>query len=89
MRVIAHTDARIRRRIFTIGRVLVLNTTPAKAAASRPGGSRSHRKYPPAGAAAVKQGLTLVHFSAQPELFLIQNTPTTLHNAPKHPLDAP
>jgi len=33
------------------------------------------------------QGLTLVHFSAQPEPFLTQNPPWTLHSTPKHPLN--
>ena len=32
------------------------------------------------------QGLTLVHFSAQPEPFLTQNTPYIHHVNPCHPL---
>ena len=38
------------------------------------------------------QGLTLVHFSAQPEPFLTQNTPYTPSyplTSPKHPLNSP
>ena len=32
--------------------------------------------------AAIRQGLTLVHFSAQPEPFLTQNIPLILVNTP-------
>ena len=35
------------------------------------------------------QGLTLVHFSTQPEPFLTQNTPSTTPNTAQHPLNAP
>jgi len=35
------------------------------------------------------QGLTLVHFSAQLEPFLTQNTPFTPPNPPSHPLHTP
>ena len=35
----------------------------------------------------VGQGLTLVHFSAQPEVFLTQNTPYTPPNTHNHPLN--
>ena len=35
------------------------------------------------------QGLTLVHFSAQPELFLTQNIPCTPPNTPSHLLYTP
>ena len=34
-------------------------------------------------------GLTLVHFSAQPEPFLTPNRPHTPHNTTKHPLNTP
>ena len=41
----------------------------------------------------MRQGLTLVHFSAQPELFLTQNTaytsPNTPYIPPTHPLNNP
>jgi len=36
---------------------------------------RGHLRRDTAAAAAAAQGLTLVHFSAQPEPFLTQNTP--------------
>jgi len=35
------------------------------------------------------EGLTLVHFSAQPEPFLTQNTPQTPPATPCHPLIPP
>jgi len=35
------------------------------------------------------RGLTLVHFSAQPQPFLTQNTPCTPLNTPYHPLPPP
>jgi len=35
------------------------------------------------------QGLTLVHYSAQPEPFMAQNTPQTLPDAPRHPPHTP
>jgi hypothetical protein len=35
------------------------------------------------------QGLTLVHFSAQPELLLTQNTACTPPHSPKHPPNSP
>jgi len=35
------------------------------------------------------QGLTLLHLSAQPELFLTQNAPKTPPNSPKHPQNTP
>ena len=36
-----------------------------------------------------RQGLTLVHFSARPEPFLTENTPSTPPNPPLHPLNIP
>ena len=38
-----------------------------------------------------RQGLTLVHFSAQPEPFLTKNTPYSYapHNTPRHLLNTP
>jgi len=36
-----------------------------------------------------RQGLTLVHFSAQPQPFLKQNTPCTPSDNPWHPLNSP
>jgi len=38
---------------------------------------------------AVKQGLTLFHFSAEPEPFLTRNTPCTPNNTAQHPIDNP
>jgi len=35
------------------------------------------------------KGLTLVHFSAQPEPFLTQNTPFNPNNIPQHHLRSP
>jgi len=36
-----------------------------------------------------RQGLTLVHFSAQPETFLTQNTPYTPPHTTSHPFNTP
>ena len=40
-------------------------------------------------AAPLEQGLTLVHFSAQPEPFLTQNTLRTTPDTPSYPLTHP
>jgi len=37
----------------------------------------------------LRQGLTLVHFSAKPEPFLTHNTPESPNTRPKHPLNTP
>ena len=37
----------------------------------------------------VRQGLTLVHLAAEPELFLTQTSPQTTPNTPEHHLNIP
>jgi len=51
---------------------------------------RGRRAHPLGSAAGSdRQGLTLVHFSAQPETFLTQNTSYILPSTPEHTLSTP
>jgi hypothetical protein len=75
-----HADAQRRNRKFNVGRVVVVNTHPARVPerAAHLGADGEEARLARVELEAVqphRQGLTLVHLSAQLQPFLTRNTP--------------